>query len=597
MTDFDTVVNIQTIVVATDLVADPDEVVRAAGALAELTGSELHVIHVLEGEEEEPLEARESALDDRVRRSLPPRFSAAAQTVLRGTSAAEAIRLYAADVSADLIVVGPHREGSDRVIGTTADRLARTAGLPCLILRGPLRVPLRSTAVLTDFSPAARAAVEVARKWAGAFAGGAPDGDGPRVTLAHLMRPAADSEEGAARMEKELRRSWDRMGSGDGSVEPALDVEILHGDDPPALVGGWAREREIGLLVLGTHGASRLPYSYVGGFASAVTRAAPCPVLLVPPRYEPRQTPAASGEPRLSRIIVAVDLEDSSWQAALWSMRYLAPEAEHELLHVLDTPSAPAPLRALTANRGEQRREAKESAEQRLQELRDLTQATSVGIHIREGRPESEITRLAHELGADLVVVGPHGPRRGLSALLGTTAERVLIDSPAPVLVAREPGDSVPHHIIAAVDATPASDPVLAWAMELVERFDSRITVMNVVDRSLLLAGHRTLPEAAEFRRSIDESVQRMEAWLVDRVHDAHLPDAVLETKVVVGDPAYEIIAEASQKSADLIIVGGRPGGVAWTPLIGRVVNKVVRSAPCSVLVTRTDGGRDGAPD
>lgn len=595
--DFETGVNIQTIVVATDLVADPDEVVRAAGALAELTSSDLHVIHVVEGEDGPSLAAREATLDDRVRRSLPPRFSTAAQVVLRGVSAAEAIRLYATDVSAGLIVVGPHREASDRVIGTTADRLARTAGIPCLILRGPLTVPLRSTAVLTDFSPAARAAVEVARKWVGAFAGGAGSGESPRITLGHLLRPATGSDEDASRMEKELRRSWDRMGSVEGTLEPTLDVEILRGDDPPALVQRWAREREFGLLVLGTHGATRLPYSYVGGFASAVTRAARCPVLLVPPRYEPRQTPAASGEPRLSRIIVAVDLEDSSWEAALWSMRYLAPQAEHELLHVIDTPSAPAPLRALTANRSEQRREARESAEQRLRELRDLTQATSVGIHIREGRPESEITRLTIDLGADLVVVGPHGPRRGLSALLGTTAERVLVDSPAPVLVAREPGDSAPHHIIAAVDSTPASDPVLAWAMELVERFDSRITVMNVVDRSLLLAGHRTLPEAAEFRRSVDESVKRMEKWLIDRIHDAHLPDAVLETKVVVGDPAYEIISEAAQKSADLIIVGGRPGGVAWTPLIGRVVNKIVRSAPCSVLVTRTGEGGDGAPD
>ena len=59
-----------------------------------------------------------------------------------------------------------------------------------------------------------------------------------------------------------------------------------------------------------------------------------------------------------------------------------------------------------------------------------------------------------------------------------------------------------------------------------------------------------------------------------------------------MGDPSYEIISEAQRLGADLVIIGSRGGDVAPTPLIGRIVNKVVRSAPCSVLVVAGDGRR-----
>jgi nucleotide-binding universal stress UspA family protein len=62
-----------------------------------------------------------------------------------------------------------------------------------------------------------------------------------------------------------------------------------------------------------------------------------------------------------------------------------------------------------------------------------------------------EIARLAEAVGADLIIVGEQGPRRGVGALLGSTAERVLDNSRVPVLVARKVGETPPCRFLAAI--------------------------------------------------------------------------------------------------------------------------------------------------
>jgi nucleotide-binding universal stress UspA family protein len=65
-----------------------------------------------------------------------------------------------------------------------------------------------------------------------------------------------------------------------------------------------------------------------------------------------------------------------------------------------------------------------------------------------------------------------------------------------------------------------------------------------------------------------------------------------IETRVRQGDPRREILAEAQDWAADLIIVGshGRTGTQRW--LVGSVAEHVVRHAPCSVEVVRRTAPR-----
>lgn len=60
-----------------------------------------------------------------------------------------------------------------------------------------------------------------------------------------------------------------------------------------------------------------------------------------------------------------------------------------------------------------------------------------VNEHILEGTPNERIVECAESHDADLVVMGTHG-KSGLSrVLLGSTAEKVVRNSPVPVLTVR----------------------------------------------------------------------------------------------------------------------------------------------------------------
>jgi nucleotide-binding universal stress UspA family protein len=93
------------------------------------------------------------------------------------------------------------------------------------------------------------------------------------------------------------------------------------------------------------------------------------------------------------------------------------------------------------------------------------------------------------------------------------------------------------------------------------------------------------LPSADQLHETETKATDTMRTWLDEQVGKAGLPADRVRTRVGIGDPSYEIIAAARQEDVDLVLIGSRGDDIAPTPLIGRIVNKVVRSAPCSVLV------------
>lgn len=287
----------------------------------------------------------------------------------------------------------------------------------------------------------------------------------------------------------------------------------------------------------------------------------------------------------LDRVVIGVDFHESSREAALWVMHHLAADANHELIHVVDPPELPKPLRALFGSGEQLRLAARAGAEQRLDDLRVGVSGPGATTHIVEGRAATEILRMADQLAADLIVTGDQGPRRGITALLGSTAEQVLFDSRVPVLLARKVPETSPRRLLVAIDESELSARVLAWAAHLQERFGATATVLNVIDRRVLIDEFTEVPEVETFQRTEDAATAAMQEWLEARVRESGLAKSLVQAKVVAGDPAYEIIAEAARMEADLVLIGSRGDDVARTPVIGRIVNKVVRSAPCSVLV------------
>jgi nucleotide-binding universal stress UspA family protein len=136
-------------------------------------------------------------------------------------------------------------------------------------------------------------------------------------------------------------------------------------------------------------------------------------------------------------ILVPIDFEDAS-RVALALARELgaALGAELVLAHVCAVPVYAYPGVAPVLMQGY----SDELAAAAKKELERVA-AENGGLRsiLRVGDAATEILAVADELRPRLLVMGTHG-RRGLRhLLLGSVAERVLRESPAPVVTARAP--------------------------------------------------------------------------------------------------------------------------------------------------------------
>lgn len=140
---------------------------------------------------------------------------------------------------------------------------------------------------------------------------------------------------------------------------------------------------------------------------------------------------------------------------------------------------------------------------------------------------------------------------------------------------------SVFESILVATDFHPCSDAALAQALELAECCGAKVHLLHVYTMPGLPDGaslsHQAIDDAEHAARRKLENLARG----VERAH--HLGRLLVR----MGDAATAITLVAAELRAELIVLGthGRRG--VNRLLMGSVANAVVRTAPCSVLVTR----------
>lgn len=110
------------------------------------------------------------------------------------------------------------------------------------------------------------------------------------------------------------------------------------------------------------------------------------------------------------------------------------------LLHVLDDRYMGAEFLAETLDMKEVMGDVRSRVQRELDAMisRPSFRGLRVEAAVRKGNPAEEILRFAEEKKAGLIVLGTHA-RTGLEhVLLGTTAEKVVRNSPVPVLTVKE---------------------------------------------------------------------------------------------------------------------------------------------------------------
>ncbi|MBX5442034.1 MAG: universal stress protein [Solirubrobacteraceae bacterium] len=274
-------------------------------------------------------------------------------------------------------------------------------------------------------------------------------------------------------------------------------------------------------------------------------------------------------------IVVGIDAHDPSRDAAaLGAALAGAAGAELVLVHVhpIDPFADALAYRAdgedpLRAEAEALLRRAAEAAAPLAPRTLTIAAASAVGgLH-----------RVAAREGAELLVVGSSHRGRLGRTLLGGHTERALAGAPCPVAVAPRglagSGWS-PRQVVAAFDGSDEAHEALALARRLAARAGARLKLVGVAVGPLDRWEYQYTPDWREVE-------QRREAELRDRLRDEAGEGADVELRL--GDAAEQLLDVAAE--ADLLVLGSRGYGPVRRVLLGSVSGRVVRDAPCPVIV------------
>ena len=112
-----------------------------------------------------------------------------------------------------------------------------------------------------------------------------------------------------------------------------------------------------------------------------------------------------------------------------------------------------------------------------------------VDIRLEQGRPADRIIDLAHEVSADLIVIGSRGEGGAGPHALGSTVLQVLEAVRTSLFVAHAclsaPVEAAPRHILVPLDGSPRSESVLPAAVRIASSHGAELLLVHVVQEPL----------------------------------------------------------------------------------------------------------------
>ena len=293
------------ILLPTDLSGQARGALRYASALAQRTGAELHILHVLTLHGYDPMLAQsvldglqeafssleaelKQQMDDHASRLVPSEVTV--RTALRRSmSPYDAILNYATEEDIDLIVMATSgKTGLNYVLlGSVTEKVVEYADLPVLVVNERERdfvdtegnMLLRRILYPTDFSPASKTAASIALQLA--------QEAGADILLTHVIE--AHSHDGevippeAAKADEKLAPKLERL---------EKEARVLFGDQVPVRLRlglgpvpttlvETARKDAVDLIVMSSQGEDSFVDRLLGSVAGRLPRLTPCPLLVV----------------------------------------------------------------------------------------------------------------------------------------------------------------------------------------------------------------------------------------------------------------------------------------------------------------------------
>lgn len=283
----------------------------------------------------------------------------------------------------------------------------------------------------------------------------------------------------------------------------------------------------------------------------------------------------------MKNIVVATDFSSRSDRAVQrGAMLARLSGATMHLAHVVDDDWHPQLLEAGL-------RESEALLKEQAASIHDKHGVTCTYL-VKSGDPATGITGAAGEIGADLLIVGPHRREVLRDIFVGTTAERVIRSSRVPVLMTSGAASAAYARIVVATDLSPASAKALQaletlglrgdaapWLVYCAEPYRSGGAALALLPESVI-AGH------------VKAEAERAQAELDAFAGPLSIPADRRIARLVQDSVAATVHRVAADLRADLIVVGthGRTG--IERLMLGSVAAAILGLAQIDVLAVPT---------
>ena len=134
------------------------------------------------------------------------------------------------------------------------------------------------------------------------------------------------------------------------------------------------------------------------------------------------------------------------------------------------------------------------------------------------------------------------------------------------------------QRILVAFDASPHAEHDLDVALSMAGDMKAKLFVVSVIRPP-------EPAESAEFNAVLENGRERFESSFAPLRERARQKDIELETDIVLGHPAEQIIHKADTIQASLIVMGKRSHTILHRWMLGSNSERVLRYAHCPVMI------------
>jgi universal stress protein E len=305
------------------------------------------------------------------------------------------------------------------------------------------------------------------------------------------------------------------------------------------------------------------------------------------------------GEPfaGYNRIVTATDFSQSA-ESALWRAVWVAQQSCRRLVvasvvadlkKAVSRTSYRSRIEFLEGQEEHFQRELRRNADDTLKRLIGSLGSTGIEITYETllGEPYVELIHSVQQEKYDLLVAGTRGHSALKQLVLGSTAKRLIRQCPASVWIVKHKEVQPPKSILAAVDLSEVSRRALDQAVWIARQASAQLHVLHVIESAGLttaLLDTKVAESTRSLRELIEAEVQhQFREFLLPAEHGG----VRFTTHLLWGSPAHETVRQATQLSADLIVLGtvGR-GGVEGL-LLGNTAESILAHCDCDVLTVK----------